>query len=161
MILKNKDAYISGDSSVSLQMFMAAFLAGKAINVTETTAGHAMCYKLTSLYGLPHGEAAALVNSKLFPWMVENTNKCIDPRGEQYLCQTFDEIAAAFGVDNAEQAADAFNEIVRSFTFQKIDNVRDEDFQILKKSVNPVRLKNNPVALDEDTIDMLYHEILS
>ena len=30
----------------------------------------------------------------------------------------------------------------------------------LKRSVNPVRLKNHPIALDEDTIDMLYHEIL-
>ena len=34
------------------------------------------------------------------------------------------------------------------------------DFEILKKSVNPTRLKNNPVELDEDTIDMLYHKIL-
>ena len=35
-----------------------------------------------------------------------------------------------------------------------------DDFEILKKSVNPVRLKNNPVELNSDDIDMLYHQIL-
>ena len=30
----------------------------------------------------------------------------------------------------------------------------------LKAGVNPVRLKNHPVALDEAAIDRLYHEIL-
>ena len=34
------------------KMLLAANLAGKAINYTKTTAGHAMAYKLTTLYGL-------------------------------------------------------------------------------------------------------------
>ena len=36
----------------------------------------------------------------------------------------------------------------------------DKQYEELKTSVNPVRLKNHPVALDEGTIDRLYHEIL-
>ena len=38
--------------------------------------------------------------------------------------------------------------------------IADNDFEVLKKSVNPVRLKNNPIALDEETVDYLYHRIM-
>lgn len=160
LIIKNKEAYISGDSSVFLEMFRASYLAGRAINITQTTAGHAMCYKLTGLYGIPHGYAAALVNSKLFPWMVKNTDKCIDAKGEEYLKSMFADIANTFEVESAEQAAECFAEIVRSLDLGKIKGVKQEDFEILGSSVNPVRLKNNPVQLDSSTIDSLYHEIL-
>ena len=52
-------------------MLKAANIAGKAINIMQTTAGHAMCYKLTSLYGIAHGHAAALCIVKLFPYMIK------------------------------------------------------------------------------------------
>ena len=42
----------------------------------------------------------------------------------------------------------------------EIPTATEEQFAILKKSVNPVRLKNHPVELTEDTIDELYHQIL-
>lgn len=37
-----------------------ANLAGQAINITRTTAPHAMSYTLTSKFGYPHGHAVAL-----------------------------------------------------------------------------------------------------
>ena len=36
-----------------------------------------------------------------------------------------------------------------------------EQFEALKNSVNPIRLKNFPASLDADTIDVLYHKILN
>ena len=42
----------------------------------------------------------------------------------------------------------------------EIPEATEEQFAVLKKSVNPVRLKNHPVELDEETIDGLYHRIL-
>ena len=66
-------------------MLLAANLAGKAINYTKTTAGHAMAYKITTLYGLSHGHAVALVVDSLWPYMAAHTENCIDPRGEAYL----------------------------------------------------------------------------
>ena len=65
LIMENKDLYIGNDETGNTQMLKAAHLAGKAINLTQTTAGHAMCYKLTSLYGIAHGHAAALCVSRL------------------------------------------------------------------------------------------------
>ena len=37
----------------------------------------------------------------------------------------------------------------------------ETQFEELKTTVNPVRLKNHPVALEVDIIDMLYHKILN
>ena len=42
------------------QIMLAANYAGRAICITQTTAPHAFSYKITSLYGLPHGHAVAV-----------------------------------------------------------------------------------------------------
>lgn len=160
LILANyKDSFENcGDGNAN--MLLASNLAGKAINITQTTAGHAMCYKLTSLYNIPHGHAAAMVNRVLWPWMIKNQDKCIDPRGSKYLMKVFDDIAMAMGADTAEEATDMFSSIYDGLGLVKPTDVRTSDFDILITSVNPDRLKNNPVKLDEATIESLYREIL-
>ena len=160
MILANKDAYLANEESGNAAMLKAANIAGKAINITQTTAGHAMCYKLTSLYGIAHGHAAALCVCRLFPFMVMHTDKCIDPRGEDFLKDIFAQIASVMGCENADQACSKFNDIFDNLSLS-IPKAEEKDFDILKNSVNPTRLKNNPVGLEIDDIDMLYHEILA
>ena len=140
-------------------MMTAAHYAGKAINITQTTAGHAMCYKLTSLYGVAHGHAAALVDTKLFPYMVANTSGCVDPRGEDYLKQVFCEIASMLGCDTTDEACAKLQSLFDSLELI-VPQAKEEDFAELKTSVNPVRLKNNPVKLTEEIIESLYRSIL-
>ena len=89
LILKYKERYLCNDKDGNEGMLEAAHLAGKAINIAQTTAGHAMCYKLTSLYGLAHGHAAALCVAKLWPYMLTHMEKCMDIRGEEYLKDMF------------------------------------------------------------------------
>ena len=38
---------------------------------------------------------------------------------------------------------------------------REDELEVLSTSVNPVRLKNNPIELDRVTIHQLYDRILS
>ena len=140
-------------------MLRAANTSGKAINITQTTAGHAMCYKITSLFKSAHGHAAILCDRILFPWMVNNTNKCIDPRGEGYLKKTLDEIGVAMGCADAQAGAEKLAEIFNQLELD-VPEATEEQYEELKTSVNPVRLKNHPIQLTEDTIDMLYHELL-
>ena len=67
MIVANKASYLANEDAGNENMLKAANIAGKAINITQTTAGHAMCYKLTSLYGIAHGHAAAPCDKALIP----------------------------------------------------------------------------------------------
>ena len=159
-IVVNGNSYITNQLIGNCDMLAAAHRAGEAINITQTTAGHAMCYKITSLFGCAHGHAAALCDRILFPWMLNHTHLCIDPRGEDFLKDIFRQISQAMGCDTPEEAADKLNTIFTGLDL-KIPSATEEQFSILKSSVNPVRLKNHPVRLDMDTIDSLYHRILN
>ncbi|MEU5692000.1 phosphonoacetaldehyde reductase [Actinosynnema sp. NPDC020468] len=49
----------------------AALAAGRAIDLTRTTAAHAFAYRLTSAHGVPHGVACLLNLSWLLPYNIE------------------------------------------------------------------------------------------
>ena len=158
LLLHHLDGYLANEDDANAAMMLAANEAGKAINITQTTAGHAMCYKLTSLYGVAHGHAAALCVRKLWPWMLEHTDRCIDPRGETYLRSVFDELAAAMNVPTAADAAALFEQLFDRLQLP-VPELKEETLPVLAASVNPVRLKNHPVSLD-GSIETLYRTIL-
>lgn len=158
-VLDNMEGYLNNTMEGRSGMLLAANMAGKAINITQTTAGHAMCYKVTSLFGCAHGHAAILCDRVLFPWMIENADKCIDLRGEDYLKVTLNEIGQAMGCSGAETGAQKLNSIFEALDFE-IPSATETEYKELRTSVNPVRLKNHPIGLNEETIDKLYHDIL-
>ena len=160
LILENKESYLKNDEAGNKNMLLAANLAGKAINITQTTAGHAMCYKLTSLYGIAHGHAAALCVAVLWKYMIQHVEYCIDVRGKQYLKTVFQELAFVMGGKNIQQGAEIFCGVLHDLKME-IPKVQEEDFVLLKRSVNLVRLKNNPIHLSELIIDSLYHRLES
>ena len=159
MVLAYMGGYLANTEEGNTGMLLAANVAGKAINITQTTAGHAMCYKITSLFGVSHGHAAILCDRKLFPEMLHNTKTCIDSRGEAYLKKTLLDIARTMGCSTTEEAAVKLENIFVDLELE-VPQAIEEQFAMLKTSVNPVRLKNHPVRLTEETIDMLYHQIL-
>ena len=143
LILDNKDSYLNNEADGNKNMLTASHLAGKAINITTTTAPHAMCYKLTSLYGLPHGHAAALCLPKVWRYM-----------------GGFDDIAAALGKPNTEEAVAFFEQLLNDLGISAPRNANDGDLELLVNSVNTQRLQNNPVRLNKNTIKIMYREIL-
>lgn len=159
-IIANKDSYLANEDDGNANMLKAANLAGKAINITQTTAGHAMCYKLTSLYGIAHGHAAALCDKALIPYMMQHPEQCIDPRGAEHLATVYAGIAAAMGCESA-QLPETFAGIVSSLELTTPEIGSPEDIDLLKTSVNPVRLKNHPIKLTVEVIESLYRQILN
>ena len=158
MIIANKDRYLANEDIGNANMLQAANLAGKAINITQTTAGHAMSYKITSLCKIPHGYAVALCVSRLFPYMLRHTDECIDPRGKEHLEGVFDKIAFALGCSSAYEATIMFNQMLDGFELA-LPKLDESQFKELCSSVNVTRLKNNPICLYSDVINYLYHQI--
>ena len=64
------------------------------------------------------------------------------------------------GCNSAESAAKKVNDIFNGLNLT-VPVASNADFELLKNSVNPDRLKNHPIALDVDTIDTLYHQALN
>ena len=160
MILADLDSYLANEGVGNANMLYAAHLAGKAINITQTTAGHAMCYKLTSLYGIAHGHAAALCVDALWPYMLEHTGDSVDSRGKHFLKKAFSDLGHAMGCSDATEAARMFHLLLQRMEIYAPAMKDREDMEILVHSVNPVRLKNNPVRISGDSIRHLYQKIL-
>lgn len=159
IILENIEPYLECEEQSGGNMLEAAHIAGKAINITQTTAGHAMCYKLTSLYGIAHGHAAALCTYRVWEYMIQHTENCIDSRGREYLEEVFREIAVAMGCGTVQEALELFKSILTKLQLSA-PAFCEHDLRELVLSVNPIRLANNPVELDTDTIEQLYRKML-
>jgi len=102
------ETYLANEDDLgSAQRIMdSANYAGRAINITQTTGPHAMSYKLTSLYHLPHGHAVAICLPKVWEYMLCHMDKCVDQRGIDYLTATFSEISALMGQPSSEESVE-------------------------------------------------------
>jgi alcohol dehydrogenase class IV len=160
MIDKHHAPYLRGDSEDVLPFVMqASHESGKAINITQTTAAHAMSYKLTTLYGIAHGHAVALCLPHVWRYMLKHLDACSDPRGKDYLVHMFEDLAAAFGVQNSQQALLRFESILRYAQLQTPALRSGHDLDVLCASVDAQRLGNNPVPLDTQTLRMFYESV--
>lgn len=162
LIMANWRKYIfENDDEAAANIMLGANYGGRAINITATTAAHAMSYKITSLYKLPHGHAVSLGLPEIWEYMIGHLDKCIDARGSEYLVSIFSKIAQAMYCQTPADAIASLRQMLNDMDIQKpISDNRISDISLLVSSVNPIRLKNNPVKLDEKTISSLYDIIV-
>ena len=162
LIMANWRKYIfENDDEAAKQIMLAANYGGRAINITQTTAAHAFSYKITSLYKLPHGHAVAVCLPEIWEYMLGHMDKCIDSRGQEYLSGIFELISKAMGCESPEQAIAEFRQMMVDLELKNPEAVnREEELNVLSISVNPVRLKNNPVFLEIQIIQKLYSQIV-
>lgn len=129
-------------------MQRAAYTAGKAINISQTTAGHAMCYRITGIFGTSHGHSSALCNRVLFPYLVKHTE-----------LEALNDIANSMGCDSPDEAVKKYEHIFSRMNLE-VPEADINQIEELVSSVNPERLRNFPVKLTESMIRELYCEIL-
>ena len=148
-IRENWRAYIEqGDPQASRQILLAANEAGKAINITATTAPHAMSYKLTSLYHLPHGHAVALCMAQVWPYTRDHAGE--DTRLQGVLA----ELETLGGYDWFMGLMDSLGMAA------PVAGDREAEMCLLTSSVNPIRLQNHPIPLEAETLRGFYEKIV-
>lgn len=152
LIKMNYKDYINNNSKVYNDIMLASNLAGQAINITQTTAGHAFSYKITSLFNIPHGNAVAICLSKVWEFLTNNTNLCSDLRGEEYLIKTLNELNNIISLDD-------FNNILKDLELQSPKFNEKSQIDLLVKSVNLLRLKNFPITLTSESVEKIYSKI--
>lgn len=160
-IMQNWRKYIfEEDETAAEQIMLGSNYAGRAINITQTTAPHAFSYKLTSLYGIPHGHAVALCLPVIWKYMVSNIDNCIDVKGSDYLSTIFQDISLCMGEVSPEDAIIEFHKMMKQMELNNPVRENMNELECLANSVNILRLKNNPVVLDEYAIKSLYNTIV-
>ena len=162
LISENLDSYIfENDETAAEKIMFAANYSGRAINITQTTAPHAMSYKLTSMYHLPHGHAVAICLPGVWRYMLNHLEKCADSRGMEHLKNNFNDIAKCMKAETPKQAIDKFEDLLNKLELgcPNSEN-RANDLEILADSVNETRLKNSPVRIPKDGIKEIYDRII-
>lgn len=142
-------------------MAIGAHLAGKAINITRTTAPHAISYPLTSILGFSHGEGIALALPEVFVFNSRVTEQDVnDPRGIRYVKKSVQEICGLLGANNAEEARGLLISISKRIgmdeVLSKFEKMRSGKIDEIIANVGLDRMKNNPRRINEvDLISIL------
>ncbi len=133
----------SNDSETAEKMSLASHLAGMAINISRTTASHAISYKITSDYGIPHGHAVALTIAQLFDINLKSGK--------------FNELKDMVTSDPFAYFGKLFSDIELESDFDKL-NITDIDSIV--DNVNVERLSNNPVQLSKEDIKSFFKKVV-
>lgn len=139
-------------------MQWGSHVAGQAINVSKTTAAHALSYALTKRYQIPHGLAVALTLGHVAAWNAGVTDDdCLDPAGPDAVRQRVAAACRWLGVEPAEMPG----RMVALLRTLELPASLDEaavpaaDLPDLAAAVDPVRLDNNPRRFTADDLESL------
>ena len=162
LLIPSLPDFVAGKSDAAAEdVFQGAYLAGRAINISKTTACHALSYYLTSIYNIPHGHAVAIfvpeilrVNSEL------NQNNCQPGVDTDAVLSAVRTILDAFGAATAAAFKEVWYSLMQKIELETmisalVDDAEDSVAEALAASVNLDRLANNPRRLAPDEIQEL------
>lgn len=147
-------------------MCKAAYMAGRAINISKTTAPHAISYTLTSYFGIPHGHAVGLTLGEFLVYNSEVSNADIeDLRGFEYVRSTIEDLCNLLGAHDADSAKQQVKNLMKSIgletKFELLGITDDESFKLIVDNVNLERLKNNPRKLSKSSLVNIFRKFIS
>ena len=155
---------VAKDSSALRQMMKASNLAGKAINITKTTAPHAMSYVFTSYFHIPHGHAVALTLPSIFEFNYGISEiDLTDKRGCNYVKNNLIELSEMFGSSDVSVAVQKLKELIASIGIEtKLSTlgISEKDIQFMTNNMNYERLKNNPRVVSKEAAITILMDIL-
>ncbi len=165
LVMGNLEQAVNNPSKKSKEnMMRAANLAGKAINITKTTACHSVAYPITSYFQIPHGHAVGLTLGEMLVYNagVDETD-CLDSRGQEYVKKSINGLSGMIGGLNPAQTREKINKLMESVGLKtklsKLGLSGDNVDLIIEKGFNPERVKNNPRLLTKQNLKGILNNI--
>jgi alcohol dehydrogenase class IV len=151
--------------AVRIAMSRSSYLAGKAINISKTTAPHALSYYMTSKLGIPHGQAVSLTLGEFFIYNHGVSNKDIsDNRGVSYVKKSMKELFELLQVKNAIAAAKYISNLMIKIGLSNklTELVSGKQIEIDEwiEDINYERLTNNPRKITKQQCKSILQKIL-
>lgn len=145
-------------------MSEAAHLAGKAINISRTTASHALSYTMTSNLGVPHGHAVSVTLGAVMAYNYSlGEEDCLDPRGPEHVRTRIEEILELLQATSIEDGRRVIDSIIESTgrpaSLGDIGVRSAEDILMVADGVNAERLGNNPRAFTPESLLEMLQEL--
>ena len=150
-VLDNLKAYLQGDPHAAEEMLDASFQSGKAIQITRTTAAHAMSYMLTKRLGLAHGHACMLTLPTLWEMMQDR----------EEMQDTLKDLSGKMRLGDPRMAPKLLKGILFDLEMAIPPVPEEEVLEELAASVNVERLNNHPVAMTKEEIREAYRRSMT
>ncbi|MGB0618156.1 MAG: phosphonoacetaldehyde reductase [Myxococcota bacterium] len=155
------------DAASRAGMALAAQLAGEAIDVTKTTAPHAISYPITSHFGVPHGHAVGLVLPSILIYNAGvESDDCLHPAGADAVRASIAELVELLGATDTREAALRYATVMEEVGLRRdlatlgIRTREDLDL-IVSNGFNPQRVNNNPRRLTEAALRRMLEALLA
>ncbi len=147
-----------------LALLKAAHLAGQAINITKTTAAHAFSYPFTTHFGIPHGHAVSLTIGDLIVFNSQVSSEDVsDSRGVNYVQQSLTKLYSLLGTEDAQSARKIVQELMIDIglatTFQDLKIDMKKNWDLINRSFNLDRLRNNPRLFTPVTLKSFFFDL--
>lgn len=142
-------------------MIVSANLAGRAINISKTTAAHAWAYGLTSYHDVPHGHAVWLTLPEIVGIHATATDDQItDPRGPAHLRAIMDRLLPMLNVQTPGTATQVLRDFMVTLgaepDMEKLGVETPQQRRFLSERANMQRMSNNPVGLNAAAINRIF-----
>lgn len=124
-----------------------AYWAGRAINITKTTAPHAFSYPFTTFYGYPHGHAVALTLPFFLKYNYVEDEKCLCDSLD--ICVFHNKMRYLYGLLNSS-LEEIHNDILAYIAKLGMSNGIHEatvNKELILSHINISRISNNPRVL--------------
>jgi alcohol dehydrogenase class IV len=157
-------AVLAPDAAARRAMAEAAHASGLAIDISKTTAPHAVSYAISTGFGVPHGMAVALT---LGAFLVDNAGvgpqDCADPRGAAHVRARIARICGLLGAETPEAARQRLSGLLARIgapvRLGKV-GIAAADLPGLARQVNAERLSNNPRRMTGERLVGLLSSLL-
>jgi alcohol dehydrogenase class IV len=141
-------------------MAIGSHLAGRAIDISKTTAPHALSYAITKRYGVSHGHAVALTLGAFIEAHCaaepDRLRAGVDPRGHRrVMAEILDRLGAADGTQARGRLSALMERVGLAPRLSEAGVGAAEDRRRLVRAVNAERLANNPVRFGEADLDVI------
>lgn len=137
------------------KVIQGAHLAGKAINISKTTAAHALSYAFTTFYKVPHGHAVFLTLPEFLEYNYgvsakDNNHKL----GFQEVKRNLESLCAIMNVDSPREGAKFLKAFAAELDVElSLKELGIFDFQTkISENVNMERLGNNPRKISKEKL---------
>lgn len=145
-VLDNLRPYLAGDQHAAEEMMEAAYRSGRAIQMTRTTAAHAMSYQLTKKLGIAHGHACALTLPILWEQMMDNED----------VLPTLMDLASKMRLGSEYMGPRLVEGMLIDLGLEPDAMLDEATLDELADSVNVERLSNHPVPLNREELKSVY-----
>lgn len=145
-VLDNLKGYLEGDPHAAEEMMDASYQSGKAIQMTRTTAAHAMSYMLTKQMGIAHGHACMITLPVLWEMMLDR----------EEMQETLNGLTANMQLGDARMVPKLLKGIMMELEMAIPEMPDEKTLEELAASVNTERLNNHPVKMSREDVKRAY-----